>query len=69
VTLAGVGVGLLGAFALTRILDSLLFGVGALDLPTFIAMSSLMLAVALAASYIPAWRASSVDPMESLRAD
>ena len=69
VTLAGVTVGLAAALALTRILDSLLFGVGALDLPTFAAMASLMVGVALAASYIPAWRASSVDPMEALRAE
>jgi len=51
------------------VLDSLLFGVGALDAMTLIAMSSVMVGVALLASYIPALRASSVDPMESLRAE
>ncbi len=69
VTLAGVAVGLLAAFGLTRVLDNLLFGVGKLDVVTFVAMSSVMLAVALLASYIPARRASLVDPMRSLRAE
>ena len=69
VTLAGVAVGLLAALALTRALDSLLFGVGTLDAPTFVVMSSVMVAVALLASYIPARRASSVDPMQSLRSE
>jgi ABC-type antimicrobial peptide transport system permease subunit len=51
------------------VLDSLLFGVSALDAPTFIAMSGVMLAVAVIASYIPAHRASSIDPIEALRMD
>lgn len=69
ITGAGVVTGLLAAIFLTRVLESLLFGVGSLDLPTFAAMAGLMLAVALLASYVPARRASSVDPMESLRAE
>ncbi len=69
VTLAGVAVGLLAALALTRALDSLLFGVGTLDAPTFVVMSGVMVAVALLASYIPARRASAVDPMQSLRSE
>ena len=69
VTLAGVAVGLLAALALTRALDSLLFGVGTLDAPTFVAMSGVMLAVAFLASYIPARRASSVDLMQLLRSE
>ena len=69
VTVGGLVVGLLAAFAFTRVLDSLLFGVGSLDVPTFTVMSGVMLAVALLASYIPARRASSVDPMESLRTE
>ncbi len=69
VTLAGVAFGLLAALTFTRLLASLLFGVGTLDAPTFIAMSGVMLAVALLASYIPARRASSVDLMESLRSE
>ena len=69
ITAAGVVTGLLAALFLVRLLDSLLFGVGALDVPTFAAMSTVMLAVALLASYLPARRASAVDPMESLRAE
>ncbi|HEX7049836.1 MAG TPA: ABC transporter permease [Longimicrobiales bacterium] len=69
VTLVGVGVGLLAALAGTRILASLLFGVGTLDVPTFTAMAAVMLAVAALASYIPARRASAVDPMRALRAE
>ncbi|MGH7481952.1 MAG: ABC transporter permease [Longimicrobiales bacterium] len=69
VTLLGVLVGLLGAVGLTRVMESLLFGVGAMDLSTFAAMSALMLTIAALASYIPARRASSVDPMASLRAE
>jgi len=57
------------ALASTRVLDSLLFGVGSLDMVTLVVMSGLMVAVALLASYIPARRASSVDPMESLRSE
>jgi putative ABC transport system permease protein len=69
VTLAGVGIGLVAALVSTRVLESLLFGVGSLDVVTLIAMSSVMVVVALLASYIPARRASLVDPMDSLRAE
>jgi len=69
VTLAGVGIGLMGALAATRLLNSLLFGVGALDVVTLVTMSGVMVVVALLASYIPARRASLVDPMRSLRAE
>jgi ABC-type antimicrobial peptide transport system permease subunit len=69
ITLAGVALGLLAALTFTRVLNSLLFGVGKLDAPTFVVMSGVMLAVALLASYIPARRASSVDLMESLRSE
>jgi predicted permease len=65
--LIGVGIGVVIAFVGTRLLKTLLFGVQALDLPTFLAMSILMLAVALLASYVPARRASAVDLMRSLR--
>jgi ABC-type lipoprotein release transport system permease subunit len=51
------------------VLKSLLFGVNAFDAVTFMAMSAVMLLVAILASYIPAHRASSVDPMEALRAE
>ena len=65
----GVAIGLLIAAASTRALDSLLFGVPAADVATFVAMSATMLFVGLLASYVPARRASSVDPLESLRGE
>lgn len=69
VALLGVGLGVLAALGITRVLESLLFGVEALDAPTFMAMSGVMIAVALLASYIPAHRASSVDPIQALRTE
>jgi putative ABC transport system permease protein len=63
--LIGVGV----ALASTRALASLLFGVKALDAPTFVGMSASMVVIGLLASYVPARRASKVDPIESLRGD
>jgi predicted permease len=69
VTLLGAVVGSLAALAATRALGSLLFGVGALDLATFVVMSAAMVAAALLASYLPARRASSVDPMVALRTE
>jgi predicted permease len=63
----GIIAGLAGAFALTRIMTSLLFGVSAFDPPTFAAVVSLLAVVAFAASAIPAWRTTRVDPMVALR--
>jgi len=66
-TMAGLAIGLAGAFAATRVLSGLLYGVSPADAPTFALVTSLLAAVALLASYIPARRAARVDPMVALR--
>jgi predicted permease len=65
----GIVAGLLAAALLTRALDSVLYGVGALDPLTFAAVPAVIAAVGLLAGAIPAVRAARVDPMESMRAD
>jgi predicted permease len=69
VALAGVALGLAGAFVLTRFMRALLFGVHETDPLTFVAIASMLTLVALAASYVPARRASKVDPIVSLRTE
>ena len=65
--LVGAAIGLAGAMALTRLMSALLFGVTPTDLPTFAAVAAGLIAVALIASYLPARRATKVDPLVALR--
>jgi len=67
--LAGVGLGLVTAFAGMRLLSSLLFGISATDPLTFIAVATGVAAVTLCASAFPAWRAARVDPSAALRSE
>jgi len=66
---AGIAIGACTAFAVTRFMSSLLFGVSATDTITFSAVTLLLLGVALAANYLPARRATRVDPLTALRAE
>jgi putative ABC transport system permease protein len=63
----GIVLGLVGAFALTRLMSSLLFGVQPTDLPTFLVVSFCLLVTALIACYLPARKAAKVDPLVALR--
>ena len=68
-TLIGVAAGLISAYALTRLMASLLFGVTATDYLTFGSVSAVLVAVGVAASYVPARRATKVDPTIALRTE
>ena len=65
----GAALGLAAAAGLTRLMSSLLFGVTALDPVTYAAVSALLIAAAVLASYLPARRAMAIDPVETLRAE
>ena len=63
----GIGAGAIAAIGLTRLISGMLFHVSATDPPTFGAIAVLFLAITMLATYIPAWRATRVDPLEALR--
>jgi predicted permease len=69
VALYGIGAGILGALACTRFLASLLYGVSATDPAIFAAVTALLLAIAVTATALPAWRAARINPIQSLRND
>jgi ABC-type antimicrobial peptide transport system permease subunit len=64
---SGLAIGLFGALVAARLIQSLLYGVRPTDVGTFVAVSTVLAAVGLLASYLPARRASRVDPMVALR--
>jgi len=66
-TLVGIGIGALVAFGLTHLLTRFLYEIGGNDLQTYVAVSLLLTCVALVACYIPARRATKVDPLVALR--
>jgi ABC-type antimicrobial peptide transport system permease subunit len=67
--MAGVSIGIVAALVSTRLLGTLLYDVKAVDAKIFVAMALTMLGMGVLASYMPARRASNVDPIEALRSD
>jgi putative ABC transport system permease protein len=67
--MVGIVAGLGGSLGLTRFMEAMLFATNPIDAPTLVGVSGLFLAVALAACYVPAWRAARVDPLIALRQD
>jgi len=65
----GLGIGFLGAWGVGRLMTGLVYGTGSFDLPAFSAVGAVLLLSALIACYIPARRATQVDPMAALRQD
>lgn len=65
----GVAAGVVAALILTRFLASLLYGVAATDLVTFVVVTAMVLLVSAAATVFPAWRAARIDPVKSLRVE
>ena len=63
----GVAIGLMGAFWLTRFLESLLYGITPTDPMTFATIAAVLIGTALLATYIPAFRATRLDPVVTLR--
>jgi len=66
-TLLGIGIGLAGAFAMTRLMTSVIMGVSPTDPPTFVVVTVLLAISGLVAAWVPAWRATRVDPIQALR--
>ncbi len=69
VVLIGLAIGLIGALALTRVMEAILFDVSPTDPVTYIGVTVFLLAIGLLATYLPARRAAEIDPVEALRAD
>jgi putative ABC transport system permease protein len=66
-TLVGVALGVAGAIGATRLMENMLFGIGAVDAATYVVISLILVGVALGASFVPARRATRVDPLVALR--